>query len=101
MLLQLLHPLSKNPSINPRSAARLLRGADGAGAHADAQRVRAGLRERARLAPGHHVARDDLQARVRALEVRQHLQLVRRVACARVKRLLLGLSSVIHANARA
>ena len=60
-----------------RSTAHLLGGADGAGAHADAQRIGAGLDQPPRLVAGHHVAADHLQLRVSALQVRQHLQLVR------------------------
>ena len=59
----------------------LLGGANGPGAHAHAQGVCTAINETARLPAGDHVAADDLQVRVRPLDMRQHLQLVGGVPC--------------------
>ncbi len=64
--------------------AHLLRGADGAAAHAHADTVHAGLDQMQRLARGDDVASDNLHGWVRGLDVFDHVELVHGVSLTRV-----------------
>mmetsp|Transcript_8593 Transcript_8593/g.17034 ORF Transcript_8593/g.17034 Transcript_8593/m.17034 type:complete len:462 (-) Transcript_8593:153-1538(-) len=70
--------------LRPADRHHLLRGADGAGAHADAQRVDSPLDQVLRLRHADNVATDDLQLREVLLDKLDHALLVRGVALRRV-----------------
>ena len=72
-----LPPTSLPPSLPalPFPPSAHLGGADGAGAHAHTQAIRARLDQAPRLGARHHIAGNDVQAGVRSLDVLNHLHL--------------------------